>query len=85
MALERVATRICEPADFPEQDEHDRESSHGDASEEKKEEGLDLSHTLSLVAPVKSKCIREIPNGGLQAWLQVLGSWVLFHNTWFVL
>lgn len=22
---------------------------------------------------------------GLQAWLQVLGSWILFANTWFVL
>lgn len=23
-----------------------------------------------------------VPNGGLQAWLQVLGSWMLFFNTW---
>jgi hypothetical protein len=23
-------------------------------------------------------------DGGLQAWLQVLGSWILFANTWFV-
>jgi hypothetical protein len=22
------------------------------------------------------------PNGGLQAWIQVAGSWVLFFNTW---
>jgi len=22
------------------------------------------------------------PNGGLQAWLQVLGAWMLFFNTW---
>lgn len=22
------------------------------------------------------------PNGGLQAWLQVVGSWSLFFNTW---
>jgi hypothetical protein len=22
------------------------------------------------------------PNGGLQAWVQVAGSWVLFFNTW---
>jgi len=26
-----------------------------------------------------------IPNGGLQAWLQVLGAWILFFNTWGVL
>lgn len=24
-------------------------------------------------------------DGGLQAWLQVLGSWILFANTWFVI
>ena len=23
-----------------------------------------------------------VPNGGAQAWLQVLGSWMLFFNTW---
>jgi hypothetical protein len=26
-----------------------------------------------------------VPNGGLQAWLQVLGAWILFFNTWGVL
>lgn len=25
------------------------------------------------------------PNGGLQAWLQVLGGWMLFFNTWGIL
>ncbi len=25
------------------------------------------------------------PNGGLTAWLQVLGSWMLFFNTWGIL
>lgn len=24
-------------------------------------------------------------DGGVQAWLQVLGSWILFANTWFVI
>ena len=23
-----------------------------------------------------------VPNGGTQAWLQVLGGWMLFFNTW---
>jgi hypothetical protein len=27
---------------------------------------------------------KDIPNGGLTAWLQVLGSFFLFFNTWFV-
>lgn len=26
--------------------------------------------------------LRAIPNGGLQAWLQVLGSFFLFFNSW---
>ena len=25
----------------------------------------------------------EIPNGGLKAWLQVLGSFMVFLNTWY--
>lgn len=29
--------------------------------------------------------IAAIPNGGLQAWMQVVGAWVLFFNTWCVL
>ncbi|KAK5136270.1 hypothetical protein LTR08_003877 [Meristemomyces frigidus] len=27
----------------------------------------------------------SVPNGGTQAWLQVLGSWMLFFNTWGIL
>ena len=27
---------------------------------------------------------KDIPNGGLTAWLQVIGSFFLFFNTWFV-
>jgi hypothetical protein len=82
MALTRVTTRILEPVDFPDQDQHDGRSSHKKGNEEKNDNDLELNRTLSLVAPVKSKCIQQIPNGGLQAWLQVLGSFVLFHNTW---
>ncbi|KAK5109675.1 hypothetical protein LTR62_006797 [Meristemomyces frigidus] len=36
--------------------------------------GLSLARTTSTVGPP--------PNGGTQAWLQVLGSWMLFFNTW---
>jgi len=28
--------------------------------------------------------IEAIPNGGLRAWLQVIGTFFLFFNTWFV-
>jgi hypothetical protein len=34
--------------------------------------------------PPPSKQSNEIPNGGLKAWLQVLGSFLLFLNTWYV-
>jgi len=26
--------------------------------------------------------VKAIPNGGLLAWLQVLGAWMLFFDTW---
>jgi hypothetical protein len=42
---------------------------------------------LSILSRVKSKPdsvnnIKSIPNGGLKAWLQVAGAFVLFLNTW---
>ena len=45
--------------------------------------------TLNILSRVKSKPdsvnnIKSIPNGGLRAWLQVAGAWVLFLNTWWV-
>ncbi|KZF19209.1 MFS general substrate transporter [Xylona heveae TC161] len=36
-------------------------------------------------SPSTSKPADEIPNGGLRAWLQVLGSFSLFLNTWGVI
>ena len=44
---------------------------------------------LSILSRVKSRPdsvnnIKSIPNGGLRAWLQVAGAWVLFLNTWCV-
>jgi len=27
--------------------------------------------------------VKAIPNGGLLAWLQVLGAWMLFFDTWY--
>ena len=31
---------------------------------------------------VKSSFSDDVPNGGTKAWLQVLGSFFLFFNTW---
>lgn len=36
-------------------------------------------------APAKPNPAGEIPNGGLTAWLQVLGSFLLFLNSWSVI
>jgi len=47
-------------------------------------EGRPLSNILSRVKsrPDSVNNIKSIPNGGLRAWLQVAGAWVLFLNTW---
>ncbi|EJD49425.1 MFS general substrate transporter [Auricularia subglabra TFB-10046 SS5] len=47
--------------------------------------GVDVSQQSPLEkTPTKHSItnVSSIPNGGLQAWLQVLGSFFLFFNTW---
>jgi hypothetical protein len=62
---------------------------------EKDTQNLSSSNDRSLVSKeeesheppqpvVSNNQINEIPNGGLKAWLQVLGSFFLFFNSWFV-
>lgn len=34
-------------------------------------------------SPPQLKSADGIPNGGLRAWLQVLGSFMVFLNTWY--
>jgi hypothetical protein len=77
-------SKIFEPAQFPDQDQHDSLDDLQDEKDDNNLSELDLQRTLSLVAHTPSKCIRQIPNGGLNAWLQVLGSFMLFFNTWYV-
>jgi hypothetical protein len=50
------------------------------ASPEKDEE--EAREELPSVAPKDPN--HDIPNGGFKAWLQVLGSFLLFFNSWFV-
>ena len=49
-------------------------------SQEKDEE--EAREELPSVIPKDPS--HEIPNGGFKAWLQVLGSFLLFLNSWFV-
>jgi hypothetical protein len=49
-------------------------------SQEKDEE--EAREELPSVVPKDQN--HEIPNGGFKAWLQVLGSFFLFFNSWFV-
>lgn len=45
-----------------------------------KETPKDIIETASSTPEVKPA--RTIPNGGLQAWLQVVGAFFLYFNTW---
>jgi len=43
----------------------------------------DFSDSSNLTTPVPEKETKSaIPNGGLLAWLQVLGSFLMFFNSW---
>ena len=57
----------------------DETSQHSQEKAEAKEqtpvEKVESKHSVNNVA--------SIPNGGLKAWLQVLGAFFLFFNTWY--
>jgi hypothetical protein len=47
------------------------------------ERGMENGEELTKTKSVKSvRDVGSIPNGGLTAWLQVVGAFVLFFNTW---
>jgi len=50
------------------------------------EEELSSDENIGTSQEVETsdQMIEKIPNGGLDAWLQVLGSFFLFFNSWFV-
>lgn len=37
---------------------------------------------LSSASSANIQLKEELPNGGLQAWLQVLGAFFMYFNTW---
>jgi len=63
-----------------------REDGEDNAQQEKDQHVTEGDNELE---PVKSKQpsvnhVASIPNGGLMAWLQVLGAFFLFFNSWYV-
>jgi hypothetical protein len=46
------------------------------------EEGLDGVNLEKKTTKASVNNVSSIPNGGLRAWLQVLGVFFLFFNTW---
>jgi hypothetical protein len=60
----------------------DEEKSIGEESEAGRPQPLgEAAPQVSNTSPGPG----PVPNGGLTAWLQVLGAWILFFNTWGVL
>lgn len=57
------------------------------SSQEQNQQVMNTSNEEKAVEPQKPSAnnASTIPNGGLQAWMQVVGSFVLFFNTWGVL
>lgn len=47
-------------------------------------EGLDQTTPLEKPEPALPTPANDPPDGGLKAWLQVVGSFFLFFNTWYV-
>lgn len=81
-----------EPSDIEKRREvEEEEDIHQDSSTEVDGDGNASKEDIenATAAPVVKKDTRisvndlsKIPNGGLRAWLQVLGSFFLFFNTW---
>lgn len=46
------------------------------------EEGVDGAKLEKKTTKASVNNVASIPNGGLRAWLQVLGVFFLFFNTW---
>lgn len=90
-----MATTNATPSHVDQQDITDK--SHLDSGSDKHSEadnGADVEKAGDRPADGPQKPASEAPagppggpppNGGLKAWLQVLGSWMLFFNTWGIL
>ena len=86
-----ASTREDPPREL--KDETSKETLNGD-----EEKGIPPEEEGDVEAPAQSEANSDPeplppknagpgppPNGGLTAWLQVLGGWMLFFNTWGIL
>ena len=70
--------------------EESEEIEKSDEASSGHEESLKREEQERPEAPTRTKShasvndVSSIPNGGLNAWLQVAGAFSLFFNTWFV-
>lgn len=53
------------------------------SSEESLSALKEIEETPASASEPAPKASHEIPNGGFNAWLQVLGSFLLFLNSWY--
>ena len=61
---------------------HNENHEHAEPSTPEESDAAEDGAPLEKVKSVNS--ISSIPNGGLRAWLVVVGSFFLFFNSWFV-
>jgi hypothetical protein len=61
-------------------DGHSKEEDEFEDEEEDNERRADVERVISVQPNVNN--VSSIPNGGLWAWLQVLGAFFLFFNSW---
>lgn len=59
--------------------EEDQQQQHSDGGEVEKQT---TRRSVRSGKAVSVNNVAAIPNGGTKAWLQVLGAWVLFFNSW---
>lgn len=84
--IEPAESTLSSTASAPDTDPEKKDQAHAELSETDVEAGGPEHGPLEKTASRKSKhsvnSVSTVPNGGLLAWLQVLGAFFLFFNSW---
>jgi hypothetical protein len=87
----RTGSKNDDYGDKIEEAEHVSQSSIEDQEDAEEANGGADDVEKATAAPVEKKDTRisvnnisSVPNGGLRAWMQVVGSFFIFYNTWSV-